>query len=369
MRIGELLLGQRKVRQADLEKCIGEQATKSVRLVSLLIRTGVLEFDDGSRALGGQHGMPCVLAKHLAARDESLASLLTAELARTWGALPIGRSKGALVVCVRDPGEQLKALLEKQTRSDVLLVISPAQRLDQMIVQTYGAAPVEEFDVALDSALDLPAAPQPRPPSMPPLPDMDVLDPESVRLSLTDLDDARVTKDLPPGQLAAASKSRIALPPPPPTIAATAEALSHAPTRDDATEAVMRFIAGHWIAGAVLAIREEAAIGYRGHGDQLANVDTLIVPLLSPSTVQRAVETKRTSIQAQTSAAQDELGRRLGTTAPAASPVIVRGQVVAVIAVGDPIYGTLGDTERAIAELGRLAQLLGTAWERVLGAR
>jgi len=49
--------------------------------------------------------------------------------------------------------------------------------------------------------------------------------------------------------------------------------------------------------------------------------------------------------------------------------VIVGGQVVAVIAVGDPIYGTLGDTERSIAELGRLAQLLGSAWERVLGAR
>src|SRR5437879_1184982 len=118
MRIGELLLGQRKVRPSELQRCLEESGAKGIRLVSLLIRAGALEFDDGARALGEQHGMPCVLAKHLAAREPVLASMIPAELARAWCALPIGRSKGVLVVCVRDPGEQLKTQLEKATRGD-----------------------------------------------------------------------------------------------------------------------------------------------------------------------------------------------------------------------------------------------------------
>jgi hypothetical protein len=391
VRIGELLLGQRKVRPSELQRCVDEQAAHGKRLVSLLIRVGALEFDDGSRALGEQHGMACVLAKHLAAREPMLAAMIPAELARAWCALPIGRSKGALIVCVRDPGAQLKAQLEKQIRGDVMLVISPALRLEGLVADTYGPAPPEEFDVALDSALDLDPAPtppkpptpptskpQPPPPIVPPMPDMHALDPESVRLSLTDLDDARVTKDpTQSGQLTAAakaqprpgSKARTTLPPPPPTIAATSEALELAGSRDDATEAVIRFLAGHWVAGLVLAIREEAAIGYRGHGDAIGQVESLVVSLLSPSTVQRAVETRKTAIQGYTSATQEELARRLGTVSPSASPVLVTGQVVAVIVVGDAIHGKLGDTERALAELGKLAQLLGTAWERVLGTR
>jgi hypothetical protein len=228
----------------------------------------------------------------------------------------------------------------------------------------------------------------------PPLPDMDALDPESVRLALTDLDDVRVTKDLPANVLAGAGPTlpppmsalaaappppptlppatkpaapKPTLPPPPPTIAATGEALELAQTRDDATEAVMRFVAGHWVSGAVLAIREDAAIGYRGHGAAIGKAETFVIPLLSPSTVQRAVETKRTSIQGADSHAQSELARRLGTREPCAAPILVRGEVIAVIVVGDTIHGALGDTERRIAELGRLARMLGTAWERVLG--
>jgi hypothetical protein len=416
MRIGELLLGQKKVRQSELARCVEEKASQpGRRLVSLLIRSGALEFDDGSRALGEQHGMPCVLAKHLAGRDPELTKLIPNELARALCALPIGRTKGALIVCVRDPGAQLKSQLETTVHGEVMLVISPAMRLEGLISDVYGPAPADEFDVSVDSQLELPPAPKPFA-KLPPIPDMSSLDPESVRLALTDLDDARVTKDIAPHKISAAMMSvlppsptlpppmhtptlppptlpppppppsvmapgtlppatraastpRPTLPPPPPTMAATSEALELAATRDDATEAVMRFVAGTWVSGAVLAIREDAAIGYRGHGDGLGKIETLIVPLLSPSTVQRAIETKRTSIQGADSKPQAELARRLGTTEPCAAPILVRGQVIAVIVVGNTIHGALGDTERSIAELGRLARMLGTAWERVLGTR
>jgi hypothetical protein len=364
MRIGELLLEQRKIRQSALSLALDEQKREPRRLVSMLIKAGALEFDDGSRALGEQRGVPCVLEKHLAAIDPEVAKLVPAELARSWCVLPIGRtSGGALIVCARDPDAQLAATLEKQVKGKVTLVISPAARLEGLVGAAYGEAPHDEFDVDLGSAL-LPASPQ-----QPPMPDMSQLDPETIRLALTDLDDVRVAKDdkitIPPAN---AQRGASTLPPAPPSLDATRSALDQATSRDAATDAAMKFVAGRWRAGLVLALRGTSAVGYRGHGPAIGALHTISVSLADPSTVQRAVETRRTSIQLVNGSAQDELSRRLGTSSLSASPVLLGGQVVAVIAVGDPIHG-LGDTERTVGELGKLSQMLGAAYERLSGTR
>ncbi len=367
MRIGELLLGQSKIRQSELALALDEQKRSGKRLVSLLIAAKKLDFDDGSRALGEQRAMPCVLTKHLSARDPSLAKLVPAELGRTRCVLPIGRaSNGALIVCVRDPDRQLQDMLASTTKSTVTLVVAPAMRLEELVAAEYGPAH-DDFDVDLGSAVGLP--PAPAPPMLPPLPDMAALDPDSIQLALTDLDDVRVAKDpAQSGQMQAQGKRPSTLPPRPPTIDQTRDAIDRAATRDDATDVAMRYVAGRWVASVVLAIRGDQAIGYRGHGSSLGKVETIVVSLTAPSTVQRAIETRRTSIQLVNGPAQDELSRRLGTSALSAAPVIVGGQVVAVLVAGDPIHG-LGDTERSIAELGRVAQILGGAYERVLGTR
>jgi len=366
MRIGERLLEQRKIRQSALSLALDEQKRAQRRLVSMLIKAGVLEFDDGSRALGEQRGVPCVLEKHLAARDPDVAKLVPAELARSWCVLPIGRtSGGALIVCARDPDAHLAELLEKQVKTKVTLVISPATRLEGLVATAYGDAPHDEFDVDLGSALGLPtAAPQPPPP------DMSLLDPETIRLALTDLDDVRVAKDDKVGTIPPTNAARggSTLPPAPPSLDTTRSALDQADSRDAATDVAMKFVAGRWRSGLVLALRGTSAVGYRGHGSSVGSLHTLSVSLADPSTVQRAIETRRTSIQLVNGSAQDELARRLGTSALSASPVLLAGQVVAVIVVGDPIRG-LGDTERTVGELCKLTQMLGAAYERLAGSR
>ena len=42
--------------------------------------------------------------------------------------------------------------------------------------------------------------------------------------------------------------------------------LEKATTREAATDLVLSYIATRWSAGLVLAVRDKAAIGYRGHG-------------------------------------------------------------------------------------------------------
>ena len=365
MRIGEMLIEQRKLRSPDLTRALEEHIRTGKRVVSLLIEHGTIDFDTGSRALGEQRRCPAALEKHVLGRDRKLASLLSGDVAHGSQVLPIGRaSSGTLIVAARDPSPALHAQIAQLTKSQVTLVIAPAARLGELIVETYGPAAEDEFEVDLESRNNLP----PAPPLLPPLPDMDALDPESVRLALTDLDDERVTKDpAASGQFIAQTRAPT-LPPAPPKLSVTLDAIDAATTRDAATDAAMAFVAGSWGAAVILAIRGGSAIGYRGHGGAIGAVETIAIPLDAATTVKNAIETKRTSIRLYTSAPQLLLTKRLGTSSLAAAPVVVGSQPVAVIVVGEPVQ-TLGATERWIGDLGRLAQALGRAYERVVGDR
>jgi hypothetical protein len=439
MRIGELLVGQRKLRPEDLTRALADKPADT-RLVSYLIAKGLVDFDDASRALGVQKHVACALAKHLAGRDPALATLIPADLGRKSCALPIGRSsKGSVIVCVRDPSPALRHALEQAIRGDILIVIAPASRLEQLVAQTYGSPAADEvdFDIAIDlepetqiprRPLTTPPMPgaaiepptfrpytYPRavtPPPMPPMPDMDVLDPESIRLSLTDLDDVRVTKDpaqsgqipiigstLPPsgtsltalaagtvlpqkttgnfaavaglatnrttGPLSATAVATVqADAPVQPTLESLQRSLEGAETREAATDAALAYVATRWHSGLVLGLRDRAAIGYRGH--RVVAPESVTVSLGSPSTVQRAVHTRFVSVEAPTGVGQSALTHALGgSRTPAAAPIMVGGQPIAVIAVGDPLDGP-GARDLAAADLAKLAEALGTAYTRIM---
>lgn len=382
MRIGELLVEQRKLRQSELVRALADKPNDK-RLVSHLIARGLVDFDDASRALGEQRGVPCALAKHLAGRDPELATLIPAELGRASCALPIGRtSKGAVIVCVRDPAPALLARLQHATRAEIMMVIAPANRLEHLVVASYGAAPSDEFDIDFTSNVqDNPLAP-----AKPPLPDMDALDPASVRLALTDLDDARVDKDptqsgqMPKFGPGGASSPAMALPPVntpttpkraqtadpratrPMSLSAMSVGLDHATTREAATDLVLAFVATRWQSGLVLAIRDSSAIGYRGHGVSMPEL--VSVPLSVASTVQLAYESRVVSAVSPTTAAQFALAQALhNPSAVAAAPVLVGGQPVAVIAVGDTLDDS--DAGHAAADLAMLAESLGAAYQRI----
>lgn len=138
--------------------------------------------------------------------------------------------------------------------------------------------------------------------------------------------------------------------------------LEQATTREAATDVALSYVATRWLSGLVLAIRDKAAIGYRGHG--VASPETVTVSLGSPSTVQRAVQTKFVSIESPAGVGQSALTHALNRPkTPAAAPIIVGGQPVAVIAVSDPLDGP---QEIAAADLAMLAEALGSAYKRIM---
>jgi hypothetical protein len=296
------------------------------------------------------------------------------------------------------------AALRQATKAEVTMVIAPANRLEHLVLAAYGTAPSDEFDVDFSTTGtgDNPMTPPPLAKKLaasqttsPPAPDMSALDPASVRLALTDLDDARVDKDFSQsGQIAIPRTGTGSLPPanapapastsqPMPAMGRTSRAqtadprvggastrpmsigamsvgLEYTQSREGATDLVLAYVATKWRAGLVMAIRDKKAIGYRGHGVSMPEMVT--VPLTIPSTVQRAFETKFVSGEQPETGAQDALVRALeGPSTLAAAPVLVGGVPVAVILVGDPIDGDAN----AAADLAMLAEALGTAYTRI----
>jgi hypothetical protein len=383
VRVGEILVERRKLERRDLARALDDQKRLGKRVCSLLVERGELELDDASRALGEQKGVPSALARHLEQRDVELAHRISPELARARCVLPIGRAPNRdVIICARDPSAALAAELQALLRERVVLVIAPASRLEALIATVYDlAVAVEEFDVDLSTGPIVTIPPDPPPP--PPAPDL--LDPESMRFALTDLDDARVDKTpTQSGQFAAITPSTLpprakesqaaAGSPPAPAgppkkslapLSATRDALANATTRDASTELALAFLATRWQLALVVAIRSNHAVGYRAHGVALPRMEEIAMPLDRPSIVSRAVQTRRIATVA--TSAQDDLSRMFARSgAPSAVPIVVGDAVVAVIVVGDPVAGA-GDAAALADELTQLAAALGAAWSRITG--
>jgi hypothetical protein len=138
--------------------------------------------------------------------------------------------------------------------------------------------------------------------------------------------------------------------------------LEHTTSREGATDLVLAYVATRWTTGLVFIVRDKYATGYRGHGVSMPEL--VSVPLAMPSTISVAVESRFMTADRPGSPAQDALARALGEPGQlAAAPVLVSGQPVAVIVVGDVIDNN-ADTS-AEADLGMLAESLSNAYTRL----
>ncbi len=425
MRIGELLLERSWVDEAGLARVLLEHQETKVRLCSLLVARGLLDFDHAARALGEQHQVPCALTRHLEQRDPELAALIPAALARKLLAVPIGRGKGnELVVCVRDPSEEVRGALADATGLSIVIAVAPVGLLARIVNVAYERIPTAPVL----------GSPAPTAPAVPPTPvqrihqravtapneefDVDMStgpvptvsgehedDIPFASFNLVELDDVGVTKDFsqssgqflvpppPPPPRRAVTNPEDDLPieiprtPPPappetprlrrssshtiprgPTIRETLAELEHSTSSDDATEIGMAFVSLRWASSLLFMIKEGAALGHRGHGPNLsaAAVAAVVVPLNMPSIIAVAHEARKLvrELPIGGGAIQARLANMLGLPeAPIAAPIIVGTKVAAILVVGDPQGDPIG-TDRA--ELDKLCIALGAAYGRVI---
>jgi hypothetical protein len=149
------------------------------------------------------------------------------------------------------------------------------------------------------------------------------------------------------------------------SVEAVVEALADAVDGDSATDVAMRFASKRWQSSLLLAVKEGAALGQRGHGSQLSAevVRAVAIPLESPSIVKAAHEAKRVVLEPppDAGAIHERVVKLLGGPRnPNAAAILVANRISHVFVVGDLV----DDGEDGPADLGRLATALGEAYTR-----
>jgi hypothetical protein len=219
MRIGEILHRDGLVSAEDLATALADQRIAGKRLCSLLVVRGIIELDAAARALAEQFGVAAAMTRHLDNRDQALAKLLPANIARHHSALPIGRMRdGEIVICVRDPKPQMQAAFERILQKPVLITVAAAHVLEPLIDMTYPPVVTQELNVRFTRPSTSPVQQPPAPQSFAtgtvrnpqdgvvadevdvdlgsgPLPALDAHETLPAEFSLVDLDDAGVDKD------------------------------------------------------------------------------------------------------------------------------------------------------------------------------
>jgi hypothetical protein len=338
-RIGEILLLRESLDSTQLMQAIRDQADRpGERLVSMLIKRTLLDPDEGALALSEQTGFPAALQRHLEGRHEDTRALMPAPLAQRWVVLPVGRAReGTLVVCARDPTPILAAALKHALNTPVKLAVTPAVLLERLIAAVYG--PLEQVveepaPVALQDAGDEPVG------------EHELRPPRTV---------SRMFRGRPDSSLFATPRSLDAL-------SATLQEIDNSFSIAAAERLVMAYVAQRWHAAMLVKIVDGIAMGHRGHGERLGQVEAFMLPISSPSLIQVAYDTRDISVDAPTSDVQARLADLLGDAkVPVSAPVLSRGAVEAVLIVGDPHGGSLRETA---AELEKLIDALGAAYDR-----
>lgn len=385
MRVGDILLERGWVDWAALVRALDEQPRSGMRLCSLLIARGAVELDHASRALGEQLGVAAALRRHLEHRDPTLAALLPAGIARAAIALPIGRmSDGALIVCVRDPSRALHASLARALDDTVVLAVAPAHPLERLVERIYAPRPSVDVDIEIDvepsaaESLEIPVEVDVGTPHADVGFDIDVVTEPADAGAAVDGAPAAAPSPTDPGPTRPASKPLpVAIRPIAPPAAAprraghslegTIASFADIDDVDWLLDVVMTYVASRWGAAVLLAIRDGAAIGVRGHAPQLTDegVRAFALPLVERSSVQLACEQQRLVDvpPAAPGAAQQQLATLLGEPPQlVAAPLTRGGEVAHVLVVGAP---RSDDPDDAAVDLARLVEAIDDVRARI----
>jgi type IV pilus assembly protein PilB len=133
VRIGEVLLRERRITPAQLKEAIDYQKANGGRLGVNLVKLGFISDAELTTLLSQQYGVPSVNLADIEV-DPAVVKLIPAETAFKYQVLPLARSGATLTIAMSDP-------------TDVFAMD------DVKFMTGYGVEPVEASEVALQAAL------------------------------------------------------------------------------------------------------------------------------------------------------------------------------------------------------------------------
>jgi type IV pilus assembly protein PilB len=102
VRLGELLLREKRITPSQLQEALNHQRTNGGRLGSNLVKLGFLRDEDITSLLSRQYGVPAINLAQFDL-DPAVVRLIPAETAAKYQVIPVGRSGTALTLAMTDP--------------------------------------------------------------------------------------------------------------------------------------------------------------------------------------------------------------------------------------------------------------------------
>lgn len=330
MKLGEMLVRDGRLTEAQLDAALKYQARDGGRIGTVLFEHGLIDLEALTVYLGLELGIPIATGAMLERAKRAAVRLLQPQQAFKHKCVPLVVQDRQLIAAIEDPHDfaTLEAL-NQITGYRVLPRVAPEVRIYYYIERYYGVARPARFVKFSDAprgdegAADV-GLPAPPLPGLPPVPAAPVTAPgprprlrsmkmakmfddsEAIELDAYDLIDTLDADDAPPAeaapQVTAHSRTRTGpstIPPPmtpaapvtPLTSDVVMRTLATATDRNKIVEALLGFAASTFSAAVVFTVRDNMAFGWKAIGNLPghANVEHLLLPLEAPSVIQAAI--------------------------------------------------------------------------------
>jgi len=373
MKLGEMLVRDGRLTEAQLGTALGFQARDGARLGTVLVEHGMVDLEALTVYLGLELGIPIATGAMLERAKRAAVRLLQPVQAFKHKCVPLVVQDRQLIAAIEDPHDfaTLEALTSI-TGYRVLPRVAPELRIYYYIERYYGVARPPRFLKFGDSprgdggAIDagLPAPPLP---GLPPVPAQPIVAPgprsrlrsvklakmfddsEALELEAEDLIDTLDADDAAPAEAAPSTaplQPSVPIATRPPNGAAPApmsadvalRELAVATDRNRIVEVLLGYASAVFDAAVVFTVRDQFAFGWRAIGDLpgYANVEHLLIPLGAPSVVQSAVAAENRVFHGPLapSTVNSYLYKVLGCAEP---PLVAAG----VIAIGKRVVNVL----------------------------
>jgi type II secretion system (T2SS) protein E len=328
MRLGEMLVRDGRLTEAQLADALGYQARDGGRLGTVLFEHGMVDLEALTVYLGLELGIPIATGAMLERAKRAAVRLLQPSQAFKHKCVPLVIQDRQLIAAIEDPHDfAILDALASITGYRVLPRVAPELRIYYYIERYYGVARPARFlhfgdsprgnEATIDAGL-----PAPPLPGLPPVPAAPIAAPgprprlrsallakqfdESEALEL-DAEDLIDTLDADDTAAAEAAPSASPLAPSAPVTAprpavhpadpprlrldAALRELAAAPDRNRIVDILLGYAAASFHAAVVFTVRDQFAFGWRAIGDLPGHacVEHLLIPLGAPSVVQAAV--------------------------------------------------------------------------------
>src|SRR4030095_4847651 len=102
VRIGELLLKEKRITPAQLQEALNYQKTNGAKIVLNLVKLGFVKDDDITALLSKQYGVPSINLAQFEI-DPGIIKLIPSETAHKYQIVPLSRSGATLTIAMTDP--------------------------------------------------------------------------------------------------------------------------------------------------------------------------------------------------------------------------------------------------------------------------